>query len=269
MSLKIAIPNNKLAESLIQNYNNIKSQYNLNLIEIKEEDILDLLIANKVQIALITPIEYGKAINKLDLRIIPPIALSSISYLGIVDIILKSAIDKIESIIIEPKWNYLGIISYIILKEKYNQHPIQNIYDEKSANNFDTIVTEHNPENGLLNLDISEEWYDLYEIPLPIYFWVCRADNPDKNIEEIIKSLVAQKNLVSNIKEELPSDKNYNPREGKLMFEFNDDFLNSLEFILQNLYYHQFINEIPAIKILGKDNQHLDTNTIKIDKIDI
>lgn len=270
MNVTIAIPDNNLAEKLIPRYDDIKFQFDLKLLRVSETRVLDLLVSEKAQIALISPFEYGKALKKLDLRIIPVNALSAISFTGFVDIILKSSLEKIENFIIDSKWTYLGIIAFILMKEKYNQHPVMNItltpFQERD---YDLIVTEHNVDNGILNLDVSEEWYDLYEVPLPIYFWVCRAEENINDIELIVKSLLGDKIESYKIKEEQLSEKNYYPREGQLLCDFSEEFHKSLDFVLQNLYFHQFISDIPEIKILGRDGGQLDSNIIKIDKIDI
>jgi hypothetical protein len=41
------------------------------------------------------------------------------------------------------------------------------------------------------------------------------------------------------------------PREGKILYRWNDDVQEGMEAALHMLFYHQLLSEIPAIKLFG------------------
>ncbi|MCK5853022.1 hypothetical protein KAH27_08350, partial [bacterium] len=74
------------------------------------------------------------------------------------------------------------------------------------------------------------------------------------NIEEIINAL-AETDLPAEIDvlEKSSGIDQVEPRDGKLMFKWNDEVKNSLDQVLQFMFFHQLCDEIPAVKVFGED----------------
>ena len=114
----------------------------------------------------------------------------------------------------------------------------------------DAVVSWNKDIIESASLDVTEEWFDAFEMPLPIAFWVCRASGQTENLTEIIRALPDK-----NYKGNLQNIENIGSEGDVLITQWNEDVENSLEQVLQFLYFHQFFSDVPAVKVLGRELQ--------------
>ena len=60
-----------------------------------------------------------------------------------------------------------------------------------------------------------------------------------------------QQLLHREVSEIVPITADHMPREGKILYRWNDDVQEGMEAALHMLFYHQLLSEIPAIKLFG------------------
>ena len=253
MKIKLAVPDNPLFEPM---YGNKHLHKELSLITVPENDVHALLFSHEVDAALITPLGYSKGLKKHDLRIIPNSAMTAIGYTGIGSMFFKAGLDDIRTIGSNAPNDFLMVIASILIKEKYgidkktvhSRKEIQEIISE-----FDMSFLWIKSSLNQQALDITEEWYDSYEIPLPLAFWSCRFEEYPVDILSVVQSISSVVKEEDRIYEFSDNDNKYFPREGKILWKWNDDVESSLEQVLHLLYFHQLANEIAAVKILGRD----------------
>jgi len=92
----------------------------------------------------------------------------------------------------------------------------------------------------------------MYDMPLPLAFWVCRSEEYPDEIQSIINEMASSEL----IPEEEVSDNEsgeYGERTGIIFWKWSDDIDKALEQTLQLLYFHQLIPELAGVKILGMD----------------
>ena len=103
-------------------------------------------------------------------------------------------------------------------------------------------------------LDLSEEWGDIAEAPLPMALWACRIDaaTDNENLAEIVASIADPAVAEEEVREAESDETDAYPREGKMTYRWNDEVETGLIAVMNLLYFHQMIPEIPEVKILNR-----------------
>ncbi len=264
--ITIAIPDNPFFLPLVQNRALIAQQYNFTIITASEERCAELLLTNRAEIALMSPLGYGAAVAQVDYRIIPATAISSEGFTDIASVYFSPSLQTIDSIASPNGGDFIIQAGKIVLAEKFDIHPkfiaARGSIDELLAL-ADSALLWHSPDLPPASLDISEEWLDAFETPMPIAFWVCRPDDLPENITDIIRSFATHDlpdyRLVHDHECESPEshhDEFSDYRTGKIHYKWTDETEDWLDHTLDALFYHQLIPALPAVKIFGRDSIH-------------
>jgi len=257
MSIKIGIPNREIYNPLIERFEQIKAEYNLNLFRDSDERIAELFSQKKLDVALLNPIGYANGIGIADYRIIQQTCIAYENYTGELSIFFNRSANQFKSLAAVDEHDYLTVVARIILAERYDSFP--EIKEVKSGldamlESCDTAVVWQGSTGNDYALDISENWFDTYEFPLPIGFWVCRADDYPQNINEIIAKLVNPE-----LPDEFPIMEHFHvaeseyEREGVVHYRWSEDIETSLNETMQLLFVLQVLDAIPEIKLLPKE----------------
>jgi hypothetical protein len=83
--------------------------------------------------------------------------------------------------------------------------------------------------------------------------WVSKSEELPHNIVETISEIAGDIPLYEDVFESDSSLRAEEHRQGRIKMLWNEDTEHALEQALQFLYFHQYINEIPAVKVLGRD----------------
>ncbi len=261
MKTRIAIPTDSIFSKFSGKKDEISQKFDLAVFELDESKCFELYLSNKVDAVLTSPLTYGLHIGKLDSVIIPVSAVSLLGYSEIASLIFKKELTTFNSIAVNDPGSYLFNVVKIILAERYDMFPkvVQAGKTESELlKTADSGFIMGTTKEGFNSLDIGEEWFDTFEMPLPIAFWVCRTEEHPENIEEIIKEWyesIGTKDIP--ILEKLPQGSDLLNRQGSISFKFNEEFEEALAQTFHFLFYHQLIPEIPEIKILGREEKDL------------
>ena len=261
MPLRIALPNKEFYSFLTKEYDSLKDT--VQLFHCNADEAADLLLSARVDVALLDPLGYGQGLGKADYRILPAGCLAVQSASGLVRILFRSDTNEIKRCAIDVKDNYLRKISQILLQEKFGieaEFTILKSITEVSLQEFDVVITENRSINSDVALDLTGEWFDLYDIPLPIAFWVCRYDEDNTHILELLEKLAGAFEEV--IPTGINDDHNIELYSDDCLFlrRWNEDIANALTFTLDFLYYHQELTEIPDVKLINDDNEGIGLN---------
>jgi hypothetical protein len=260
MNVNIAVPNNPVFSKLYSNTEFINNYDKISIFDVNEPEIFTLLYGERVDLALMTPLTYAQGIRKSDFRIIPGPALSVEGFGGLASIFFQKGLQSIDSCVSPTPDDYLIQMGRILLSEKFDI--IVNLLKKKSSidnllNEFNSVIAWNDMEPKLDALDITEEWFDSFEAPMPLCFWVCKADSFPKDIEDIVKNLAIsglpdeEEIIFTNNSEDMTED--YIPRIGKYIWSWGSDSESILEQTLQLIYFHQLVEDIAAVKILNRD----------------
>lgn len=253
MKIKLSVPQCKFCDKLYKKLHNNQNDNSIKVFTVPEPENYSLLIRKQVDAALISPLNYAEALKKADLRIIPTTCIAAVGFTGLASILINNDVRDIKTLSIQNPNSFISLISPYIFKEKYDLNFYTNKFSNESLleQTTDAVVIEGCAASDSISLDITEEWFDLFEMPLALYFWACWADAFPNNIIEIINSIANAEEPEETILEQSTSaSTNYQPREGSILWHWNDDFKSSLEATLHFLYYHRVIEDIPEIKLL-------------------
>lgn len=252
MSLRIIVPANFPAPEIIANIESVCIDKGFELIKIDEHSVSEQFLRNRGSLALLSPIGYGKGVKSADYRIIPTLAAGLVAYSGRASLYFKSGLTTLNTIGAEYPDDFMMVIGKILLSERYDisaelkrkKGSVGEILNDLDAAMAYGIDTNYN------SMDISEDWFESFEIPLPIGVWVCRNEEEPVDVVELTK-LFAMDELPEEIEIDVnhTSYNNNGEREGRLITHWNDDMKSAFEQTLELLYYHRILPEIPAIKI--------------------
>jgi predicted solute-binding protein len=256
MPIKIAVPQGDIYRPLYENADAIKDEAELLILD--EFSTGKVFAANKVDCALLTPLEYGKATGRQDYRILPESALFLESYTESASLYFNTGLKRISKVKYNDAGEYIRTIMKIILAEKYDFNVEFEKFDAKRLDglleNADAAFIRGKEPGPHYSLDMSEEWFDISEIQLPMAFWVVRSEETPEGIKEIVAKL--SEKAPANF---LPvTDKNSFTNEnghrmGKIHYRWSMELESSVHFALQLLFYHQFLKEISDVKLFGVD----------------
>ena len=255
--MKLAVPNNKLFSKLYDNKDFVENTKDLQIFRVNEIDTHKLLLTRKVDAALLSPYGYGMGHKNAEFRIIPETALSSVDYTGLASVFFKQGLHEISKVASNAPDDFIIKIGGILLAEKYGFDV--ELFGAKGnkkeiLKKFDAAILWERSNASDNALDISDEWFDMFEMPLSLLAWVTWADNvPDKLVQYIRNISAPDIPKEEKIIESSDEDVDFNMREGHLFWSWTDEVEKAFEQMLHFLYFHQFFTNIPAVKIFGRD----------------
>jgi hypothetical protein len=244
--MKIAIPRLALAQPLLEHAAEISAQNGFTLIEASLEECGTMLLNNNVDVALMSPHGYGLGVGKVDYRIIPGPCLALEDYTHAYGLWFPESGSALETFHATNPDAYLSVISRLVMAEKFDVH--LEFTTNASAADVTIGPTSEQPNPAM---DLGEEWFDIVESPLPVAVWVHRVDTEHLDHVERVREFADQHLLHREVSEVVPLTADHMPREGKVLYRWNDEVQEGLEASLHMLFYHQLLSEIPAIKLFG------------------
>mgnify|MGYP000923025449 CR=1 FL=1 len=255
MSIKIAVPDNPVYSELVFNMET-EVQEEIKLYRVPESKCSELLLDNKVDAAFISPLDYGKSVEKGDFRIIPGPAIAYGGFSGKASIYFRPGTNSLNSCSSPDPDDYMIILGKLLLMERYDIGLKINKAKgsrEDLLQQSDTVILWEESEPRADSLDISELWGDSFEIPLILGLWVCPAEDFHQDVADTIKRLRNNSLKTEEYLTEKYVTDEIIPREGFILRQWNDELENALEKTIDLLYYYQLLSEIGEIKILGRD----------------
>jgi hypothetical protein len=255
--MKLAVPDNDIFAKLYGNDVFIAESQDLQIFKVREQDAHRLLLDKKVDAALLTPLGYGMGYQDAEFRIVPETALATVDFTGLASVFFKEGLKKVSKVASSSPDDFLIKIGGILLAEKYG-FDIE-LFEAKGTKDeilqhYDAAILWEASSATDNALDISDEWFDLFGMPLPLLAWVTWEDVSQENIRNRIKSIAAINLEKEENRYETSNDKvDYNLRQGQLFWSWNEDVEKAFEQVLQFLFFHQFFEHIPAVKVLGRE----------------
>ncbi|MFP4543458.1 MAG: MqnA/MqnD/SBP family protein [Bacteroidota bacterium] len=257
MEFRIGIPESELYRGLIERAEEYAPEFGYTIIKADDRQLSELMRTNRLDAALLTPRGYGEGVRDADYRIVPGSCLATEDYTRLASIFFRPGLKTISSCGCHSPEKFLMLMGQILLAEKYgivvelteDEAPLETL-----LNTYDAAIVWQSGGLDSTALDISEEWYTSYELPLPLAFWVVRNEEDPKDIDKFI-SMIKSPDLLREepVIEAVFSGQDTSPRTGKLIWEWNEDVAKGLDHVLHLLYYLQLAPEVSAVKILGDE----------------
>lgn len=252
--IKIGVPSNKIYDNLIYRSDILKKAYNIEIYRLTEQKIEELLRANKLDLAFLNPISYCNVSSKGGWSIVPTHCLAMEAFTGLISIEFNRKSKVIKTISLPENEAYLGAISKIILAERYDCFPseFKKINSEIDKADCEIIFTDPDASSSIM--DLSEIWFDTFEIPLIFGFWVSKSDN--NNIDTISLTNELFNDEIGDeyaIIENNTSENSDYQRVGNIHHKWTEDIKQSLDEIIQMLFALSIVQEVPEIKVLSRN----------------
>jgi hypothetical protein len=258
--VKIAVPDSPLADPLIANAEGVCHRLGWTMVRVPDERCAELLLTGMADMALVTPLGYGQGVGKVDYRIVPGPAVALHDYTNIAGIRFAPDAQEIATVGSHRPSAYFPILGNIVMREKF-EAPVVELKSVGDVVDVDCIIDEQAfaGTTSPPTLDLSEEWYDMSESPLPALVWVCRMDADLDTIPTAISQMADPSVTEHFVSETASLTSDASPREGRISYRWNDDLEDAIDAVLHVLYYHQLLTELPAVKILGREDDITDT----------
>lgn len=251
--MKIAIPDAPHLSPLTANAQAVCEDMGWELLVVPEDRAATMLINHMVDMALVSPLGYGSGVGKVDLRIIPGPCMVLNDYTNIAGIRFRDNIEEIRTIGSHQPASFLPVIGSLLMREKFEapSTPVQRITKGAPA---DCMIDLNTPEDEPAAMDVSEEWFDLAEMPLPIAIWACRVEAELDKVTDAARRMAASPLQEVHVTEPITSaDVEQFPREGTITWTWSTSVEEAFGGALNLLFFHQVLPEIPEVKVLGRE----------------
>jgi predicted solute-binding protein len=245
--MKIAVPDEAAYAPLIANAEAVCTERGWSLVRAPIEQCGRLLLSYAVDAALVSPLGYGRGVGSVDYRIVPKPFMMLHDFTNVAGITFTAGATAIRTVASNTPEDFLVMMGMLILSEKLDAELSLN----PSAASSDCTIDRTMPGTTSM-MDVSEEWADLTDAPLPVALWACRIE---ADLDAIAAAVAAMADPAQElpVSEMLPPSGDHFPREGRITYRWNDDAEEALAAVLDLLYFHQVLKEIPAVKLLGRD----------------
>lgn len=249
--MKVAIPDAAYLRPLVARAADVCAAHGWDLQVVPEERAGTMLVNHLVDLALVSPMGYGSGVGKVDLRIIPGPCMVLTDYTNVAGIRFKDHIEEIRSMGSRQPQAFLPIIGSLMMREKFEAPtgPLQAISKGAPA---DCMIDLNGADDPPAALDVSEEWFDAAEMPLPVAMWACRVEADLDKVSHAVRQMAQEPLTVVEVHEPV-DDEGSMVRQGTISWTWNADVEEALEGVLNLLFFHQLLREIPAVKVLGRE----------------
>lgn len=256
MKIKICVPNNPMYAPLIENREEAEAKYDIEIFVGSEKQTREMFLAGKADIAFLSPYGYGLGNRAGNYRVVPGPALAAEAYTGLMSLNFNPGLLSFEKVCYPNDDEFAIIATKMILAERYGIDPkpvIKTGKPEELQASADAYFSY-----GLMNaddksLDITDDWFDTFESPLILGFWVCRFDEHPENVIEIVQSLAAKDLLKEEPVTEIITNKDYSGRSGAILWHWETAWETPTDDMLEALFMSGYLPEIGDVKILGVD----------------
>jgi hypothetical protein len=261
MSLTVAIPQTPLLKPLVERAEAVCTMRGMRLRVGSEQQCATWLATNAVELALLTPLGYAAESFKTDYRIIPATGLMLEGFTNTASLYLKPSAEELERCGAVHAEDFLMKIGAAVLGEKFDTPTtLQPVAASEVASepfsNYEVLLDYGFNAAHSIVLDLSDEWTDYTQQPLPVAFWVCRPDGIPEDIADIVTAM-ARADLPE---EEQVVEREHNgttaERSGTIRWRWTADSESVLQTVIEMLFYWQFVGAISAVKLWKRDSTH-------------
>lgn len=256
MNQVIAIPDNPLYASLTERIDAVAAARNFDVVRVSEQRCADLLLRNSAELALLTPLGYGQAVGRADYRLVrgPALVTRGLTYMA--SIYMHEHAERLERCVSPHADDFMIRTGAMILNEKFglpvSVQQAASAPVEELLRSYDMVVDWGFDSAQKVVLDVSDEWSDITGLSLPMLIWACRPDDMPEDLEELVQAFASPDAEPQTVVEQTYHSTNAE-REGSILWQWSDDTETALHRLFEMMFFLQYIPEIPAIKIWGRD----------------
>ncbi|MCS7000689.1 MAG: hypothetical protein RML15_08885 [Bacteroidota bacterium] len=233
--MRIAVPSRPIFDRLVAS-----TRGEHQIIRAPQAECEMLLRTARAELACISPLGIGTASALSDYRIVGTTCLVGEEHLALASVRFRAGLEIPQTYYAPEPQDFITTVGLLLLAE---QHELV-LEQVSSAALADTIIGWNDmgefPEHPVV-IDLTEEWWLAMECGLPLGVWVCRSELAEEHdVVALTRSIAAA---------QLPETE-YTDSGGVLHWQWSDQVREALRTTVEMLYYHRFIEEIPALNVL-------------------
>lgn len=256
MNIKIGIPDNPIYRQLFFNAESVCKEFGITLVSAPEREIGKLFESNKLDVAFLTPMDYGRGTKISDYRIVPSNVMAVSGYSRFASTFFKPGLKTLTTCGSPTPDDYLIVIGKILLAERYSifveLSKSESAKKDEILEKFDSAILWKKNFVDDTALDITEDWFDTYAMPLVMGAWVVRHLEEPEGIDRILR-LFESDSIHNSVKVTDKPNEEYDPREGEITYTWSEEIEKSYDALLEILFYHQLTDEMASVKIMGDE----------------
>ncbi|MCS7176898.1 MAG: hypothetical protein NZ960_04665 [Candidatus Kapabacteria bacterium] len=244
MRFRLAAPADPLYDPLVAVSTD---RADIRLLRVSPEACAELLMAGRVEAALLSPLDYGRANGIVDYCILPGPALALEGYTQRVWLYFRPGLRTITRCATPSTQHFLAQALRLLFAEAYDielqllDMPASGV--SETLHSVDAVLSWQEDLPSLGRLDIGEEWLSAFGYALPIAFWSCRAEVASEELLAAINELTHPQ-----LPESEPVAELSPYCRGTVYWRWNETVANALRETLLLLYYHQLVPHISEVK---------------------
>jgi chorismate dehydratase len=218
------------------------------------------LSAGEVDIALVSPVDYGK--NALDWELVPGLGIASYGVTGAAKLLFKKGLHAITTIATDMQFPTEMVVLQLAFLEKtgtkpqFIAHPVQpGIVPEHT----DAVLLIGNDALPLKTIqetvfDVAEEWNDLTELPLVHAVYAARRENVSPTSAALLMQAHAhfvehKETVIAAIAGETGIDAERLRMHllEELRYTLDESDIEGIQELFRHCFYHKMIDEIPDL----------------------
>jgi hypothetical protein len=252
MNIAVAIPSHPVFAPLVERAKEVCAARGFRLLHGTEQECAAWLARHSAELALVTPLGYGAESFKTDYRIVvgPALALEGLTYTG--SMYLAAGAEDLSECASQNPDDFLILMGAAVLAEKFDI-ATRFVATGAGAN----VRIEYGFDAAeQVTLDISDEWTDHVQQPLPLAFWVCRPDDVPADVAELVAAMAradlpAEELIVEQAQSGITAE-----REGRILWHWSNEIERAVQRTIELLYYWQFTTAIAATRVWQRDSSH-------------
>lgn len=226
----------------------------------------ELLLAGAADLVMTSPLEYARTIGVIDFALAPGVAISTSGFAGLVKLMFKQHLVTIGLVAVSEPDSFGALLARVILSEKHDIEPhIVRVPDDAPVEEMlsaadiallagDRAVFDGAGRKSLL--DLTDEWEDLAEAPLPYRIVWGRIDQVSESALALLRE--ARDEAVLTLADRAVNHPNAEAAQafyqhylrGEIRYTLADEDLEALDTFYRYLFYYGLISDIPALKYL-------------------
>lgn len=224
------------------------------------------IMTGTAEIALTTPIEYAQHLGAIDYALVPGVAIMTTGFAGLLRVAFKKGLVSIDTLAVKKPMSSEALVARVVLSEKYDLEPRLVAMPERATLEEmiasadaalligDDAVFEMKGVRSIL--DLTDEWEDVTEMPLPYMVAWGRVDHiPEIALEELRQARDEAVLTLADYAAQhpLPNEANAFYQHyllGDIRYTLEEPDIVALDTFYRYAFYRLAVTDIPALKYL-------------------
>jgi predicted solute-binding protein len=229
------------------------------------ENPADALLAGNADIVLTPALDYARNVGVVDFALVPGVGIMTAGFAGVLKLVFNRGLSGVASIAAHDPGSSDAMVARIVLSEKHDIEPRMVPAQGKALDDMlatadaallagDDAVFDLSGNTSLL--DLSDEWEDLVEAPLPYMIAWGRVGEID---DDVLAELTLARDAAVLMLPDFAATHEHGSvatafyeryLKGSIRYSLEEQDLIGLDALYRYAFYYALVSDVPAIKYL-------------------